>query len=182
MQEFSRWMLDTIRKEGASFNWMEEQRFELTASIKLTVSQLLEGKTAILVTDRKHKWFEHYVSSSINQLSRERPLIPIVDLGRLHYESENMNSATTIQMLIDLLELSYGSSYFFWYIGRGSDSSSEIAKRSSSSSLWIMNESYVGAIYLNTNDSKLDIKLLQLYRLFELSLNAALYGEVDVSK
>ncbi len=175
-------MLDAIRNEGASFNWIEEQRFEWTAITKHTVSQLLEGKTAILLTDERYKWFEHYISSSINSLTKERPLVSVVALDRLHYESVQMSSGQSMQMLLDLLELSFADRYFFWYIGKGSDPRSEIAKSSTNSTLWIMNEEYPNSIHLSSYDPKIDIELLQLYRLFELSLNAALFGEVEVDE
>jgi hypothetical protein len=174
------WMLEAIRAEGAMCNWVEESRFEFTASTMLAVSQIVEGKTIILITDRKRKWFEHYISSTLNQLSRERPLIPVVSLDRIYPEFDDMISGEALNMLLDLLELSFGENYFFWYIGKGSDPRSDIAKRSERSCLWLFDEEFGHAMRLRSYDPILDIKLMQLYRLFDLSLNAVLFGEVDV--
>lgn len=175
---FAKWMLDAIRAEGAGCNWVEEQRFEWTSATAILLTQILAGKTVVLITDVHRKWFQHYISQSINQLSKERPLIPIISLDRLYPEFDRMTGSETMQILIDLLELSYKGDYFFWYIGRGGDSRADIAKRSDQSCLWFMDETFVNAVQLRSSDPLLDIKLLQLYRLFDKALDAALFGEV----
>ncbi len=182
MQTFMKWMLETIRAEGAMCNWVEESRFEWTASTALAVSQIVEGKTVVLITDRRRKWLEHYISSNINLLSKERPLIPVISLDRIYPEFDNMTSGESMDMLLDLLELSFGENYFFWYIGKGNDPRSDIAKRSERSCLWLLDEEFGHAMRLRSYDPILDIKLLQLYRLFDLSLNAVLFGEVAVDE
>jgi hypothetical protein len=182
MQTFMKWMLETIRAEGASFNWVEENRFEWTASTALAVSQITAGKTVVLLTDHKRKWFEHYISITINQLANERPMIPIIALDRIYPEFDQMTSGEAMDMLTDMLDLSFGGNYFFWYIGKGNDPRSEIAKRSDESCLWLLDEEFGHAMNLGSYDPYLDIKLLQLFRLFDLSLSAVLYGEVDTDE
>ncbi len=180
MQTFMKWMLETIRAEGAMCNWVEESRFEWTASTMQAVSQIVEGKTVIVITDRKREWFSHYISASINQLSKDRPPIPVMRLERIYPEFDDMLGAGAVDMFLDLLSLSFGENYFFWYIGNGNDARSEIAKRSDRSCLWLFDESFGHAMQLRSYDPILDIKLMQLYRLFDLSLNAVLFGEVSV--
>ncbi|UFS61698.1 HobA family DNA replication regulator [Sulfurimonas sp. HSL-3221] len=182
MQSFMKWMLETIRSEGASFNWVEENRFEWTASTMLAVSQIVTGKTIVLVTDRKRKWFQHYISSTINQLSNDRPMVPLISLDRIYPEFDEMTSGDAMDMLADMLDLSFAGNYFFWYVGKGSDPRSEIAKRADNSCLWLLDEEFGHAMKLRSFDPYLDIKLLQLYRLFDLSLNAVLFGEVDADE
>lgn len=179
MQTFMKWMLETIRSEGASFNWVEENRFEWTASTMLAVSQIIEGKTIVLVTDSRRKWFQYYITTAINQLSNNRPMIPLASLDRLYPEFDEMTSGDAMDMLTDMLDLSFSGAYFFWYVGKGNDPRSEIAKRSDSSCLWLLDEDFGHAMKLRSYDPYLDIKLMQLYRLFDLSLNAVLFGEVD---
>jgi len=182
MQSFMKWMLETIRAEGASFNWVEEHRFEWTASTALAVNQIVAGKTIVLVTDRKRKWFQHYISTTINQLSNDRPMIPLISLDRIYPEFDQMTSGDAMKMLSDMLELSFGGNYFFWYVGKGNDPRSEIAKREDSSVLWLLDEDFGHAMKLRSYDPYLDMKMMQLYRLFELSLNAVLFGEVDADE
>ena len=85
-----------------------------------------------------------------------------------------------IDILDDMISLSYKENYIFWYIGKGEDRRSDIAKRRDSSYFWIFDEDFHIAFTMKSFDSHLDIKLLQLYRLFNASLNAAMFGEVDV--
>ncbi|MEJ2306111.1 MAG: HobA family DNA replication regulator [candidate division WOR-3 bacterium] len=62
------------------------------------------------------------------------------------------------------------------------DPRSEIAKRADNSCLWLLDEEFGHAMKLRSYDPYLDIKLMQLYRLFDLSLNAVLFGEVDTDE
>jgi hypothetical protein len=43
-----------------------------------------------------------------------------------------------------------------------------------------MDESFQNALRLRSFDPLIDIKLLQLYRLFDKTLGALLFGEIDV--
>lgn len=174
-----KWMLETIRAEGASFNWVEEHRFEWTTTTASAVNQIVAGKTIVLVTDRKRKWFQHYISTTINQLSNDRPMIPLISLDRIYPEFDQMTSGDAMKMLADMLELSFGGNYFFWYVGKGNDPRSEIVKRDDNSVLWLLDEEFGNAMKLRSYDPYLDMKMMQLYRLFELSLNAVLFGEVE---
>ena len=45
----------------------------------------------------------------------------------------------------------------------------------------MFDEDFNNAFTLKSYDKTLDIKLLQLYRLFDSSLNATMFGEVDAS-
>ena len=180
MQNFEKWMLDAIRSDGASLSWIEENRFEWTTIVELALSQVLEGKTIVLITDRERKWFEQYVGTSLNKLSSDRPLIPIVSIESLYPHYDEISGSKMIDMIDDLLLMSYQENYFFWYIGKGDDKRVDIAKRKDNSFLWIFDEDFHNAFTMKSYDGLLDIKLLQLFFLFNLSLSAALFGEVDV--
>jgi hypothetical protein len=179
-REYERWTLETIRADGAVLNWLEESRFEWSATTAQAISQILETKTVILITDHDRKWLEKYIISSINKTSKERPMIPIVSLHNLYPNYDHITGGAMIDMLEDMLKLSFNENYFFWYIGRGDDRRADIAKRSNSSYLWIMDEDFQNAMPLKSYDSMVDVKLIQLCRLFDHTLSAALFGEVDV--
>lgn len=179
MQSFEKWTLDAIRSDGASFSWLEEYRFEWTTIVELAISQIMEGKTIVLITDRERKWFESYIVSSINKLTTDRPIIPIVSIDSIYFHYDDISGAKMIDMLDDMLSITYKEDYFFWYIGKGEDKRVDIAKRKDNSLLWIFDEDFQNAFTMKSYDSQLDIKLLQLFTLFNLSLNAVLFGEVD---
>ncbi len=181
MQDFAQWSLDTIREEGGSLSWLEEQRFDWTTTTSHALEQILNGKTIILITDEKRKWFEQYIVSSLNSASLDRPLLPIVSIDSIYTHYNHINGGEMIDILDDMISISYKDNYFFWYIGSGDDKRSDIAKRKDNSYFWIFDEDFHNAFTLKSYDKKLDIKLLQLFGLFDASLNATMFGEVDVS-
>jgi hypothetical protein len=181
MEDFAQWSLDAIREEGGSLSWLEEQRFEWSKTTAFALEQILTGKTVILVTDEKRKWLENYILSSMNSVSLERPLIPIISIESIYTHYNSISGGEMIDIVDDMIALSYKNDYFFWYIGKGDDKRSDIAKRKDDSYFWIFDEDFNNAFTLKSYDPVLDIKLLQLYRLFDASLNAAMFGEVDAS-
>jgi hypothetical protein len=182
MQQFSKWMLETIRAEGAMLSWLEEQRFEWTATVAQAVGQIVQGKTVVLITDYERNWFESYITSSYNKPTLERPMIPIVSIDQFYPHYDHITGGEMIDMLDGMLEIAFKGDYFFWYIGKGDDRRSDIAKRSDNSLLWLMDEDFQNAMPLRSYDPQIDIKLVQLYRLFDATLGAALFGEIDVDR
>lgn len=181
MPDFAQWSLDAIREEGGSLSWLEEYRFEWSKTTAFALEQILSGKTIILITDEKRKWFEHYILSSLNGLLLERPMIPIISIDNIYTHYNSVSGGEMIDIIDDMISLSYKDDYFFWYIGKGDDKRSDIAKRKDESYFWIFDEDFNNAFTLKSYDTDLDIKLLQLYKLFDASLNAAMFGEVDAS-
>jgi hypothetical protein len=179
VSDFAQWSLDAIREEGGSLSWLEEQRFDWTTTTSQALEQILEAKTIILITDEKRKWFETYIINSINGATLDRPILPIVSIDSLYPHFSSVNGGEMLDIIDDMISMSYKDDYFFWYIGRGEDKRADIAKRKNNSYLWIFDEDFVNAFKLNSHDPILDIKLLQLFHLFDSSLNAAMFGEVD---
>lgn len=161
-------------------SWFEQHRFEWTPPVANAMDQMMEGKSIILITDHDRQWFAHYITSSLNKRSQDRPMIPVVCIDALYPHYDHISGGESIDMLVDMLDITYKGDYFFWYIGRGDDRRADIAKRSANSLLWIMNENFQNALILQSYDPLIDIKLLQLYRLFDKTLNAVLFGEINV--
>ena len=181
MQDFKEWTLDAIREEGSSFSWLEEQRFDWSTTTAQALEQIINGKTIILITDQSRKWFEQYILSYINTAKQDRPLLPIVSIDSMYQHYNSINGGEMIDVVEDMISLAHKDDYFFWYIGKGDDKRADIAKRRDNSYFWIFDEEYLNAFNLKSYDKSLDIKLLQLYRLFDASLNGAMFGEVDVN-
>jgi len=179
--DFAQWSLDAIREEGGSLSWLEEQRFEWAKTTALALEQILNGKTIILITDDKRKWLENYILTSLNNTSMERPLIPIIGIDAIYSHYNLISGGDMIDIVDGMIALSYKDDYFFWYIGDGEDKRSDIAKRKDDSYFWIFDEDFNNAFTLKSYDKNLDIKLLQVYKLFDASLNATMFGEVDAS-
>jgi len=179
--DFAQWSLDAIREEGGSLSWLEELRFNWTTTTSHALEQILRGKTIILITDEKRKWLENYIVTNINSISMERPPIAVIGIDNIYPHYNNVSGGEMIDMVDDMIAQSYKNDYFFWYIGKGEDKRSDIAKRQDNSYFWIFDEDFNNAFTLKSYDKLLDIKLLQLYKLFNASLNATMFGEVDAS-
>lgn len=180
MRQFDQWTLETIREEKSAMSWFEEQRYKWIPQIITAMDQIMLGRTIVLVTDHERRWFAHYIIETINKKLKERPLIPIVCLDALYPHLEKFNNQDT-DILSDMLDISFKGEYFFWYIGRGGDEQkADIVKRTDHPLMWIMDENYPNALPLQSYDSHIDIKLLQLYRLFDKTLAAVLFGEINV--
>ena len=173
--------MDAIREEGGSLSWLEEHRFEWSKTTANALEQILNGKTVILITDEKRKWLENYILTSINAINLDRPMIPILSIDSIYTHYNSVSGGAIIDLVDDMIAQSYKNDYFFWYIGKGDDKRSDIAKRNDESYFWIFDEDFNNAFTLKSYDSSLDIKLLQLYKLFNASLNAAMFGEVDAN-
>lgn len=181
MQTLTEWTLDAIRDEGASFSWLEEFHFEWSAITTRAIEQIISGKSIILITDNEHKWFERYIIATINKASKERPIVTVTKMDQMYYYFDDIADNTQMLDLIDnMLDLSFNGSYFFWYVGKSDDKRAEIAKKHDNSYLWVIDEEYPNSIMVKSYDKHVDIKLLQLYLLFDKTLSAVLYGELDI--
>ena len=79
-----------------------------------------------------------------------------------------------------MLEISYPNGYYIWYIGKGDHPFTKIAYRNDDNFLWLMDEEAQNSFHLRGADPILDIKLLQLYKLFDETLSAVLFGELEL--
>ncbi len=180
MKELLAWTLEAIRNEESDFSWMEEYRYEWSPLVKSAISQILEGKTVLVMTDEQHQWFGRYIISSVNDLRKNRPLLPVYNLGECFPNIDAVKSTQDIQLLEDMFDISYPNGYYIWYIGKGDHPYTKMAYRNEDSFLWIMDEEVQNSFSFRSSDPLLDIKLLQLYKLFDATLSAALFGDLEL--
>ncbi len=79
-----------------------------------------------------------------------------------------------------MFSLSMGKGCLFWYIGRSDDVRARLPKKSDGSFLWILDEELQNSFHLRSGDDLLDLKLMHLARLFDKSIDAAMFGEIDL--
>ncbi len=180
MQQLLKWTLETIREEESCFSWMEEYRYEWAPLVKSAVSQVVDGKTVLIVTDESHKWFAKYILNAINDLGKHRPLLPFYQLEEHFPNLQNINTTQEIQLLEDMLDISYPNGYYIWYIGKGDHPYTKLAYRNHDNFLWVLDEEVQNSFALRSSDTLLDLKLLQLYKLFDSTLTVALFGDLDI--
>ena len=178
MQQFLKWTLEQIRKEGSMMSWMEEKRFEWVPLAASMLKNLLDGHTFIVLSDDEREWFVHYVTRAINGSKQHRPLIPFVSLHSVYPNLNHIKNKEDIELLENLLLQLFPAGYTFFYIGNNNDMKMQIAKRKDDSFVWVMDEHLQNSFYLQTSDDSLDIKLIQLFKLLDKSIDAMLFAEV----
>ncbi len=180
MRQLLDWTLETIRSENSDFSWMEEFRFEWTPLVKSVVSRLIDGQTMLVMSDNKRRWFKNYVLSRINDTTRDRPFFPVFDMKGIYPNIDTLNRTEDMDILNDMLSISFPEGYFIWYIGDGDHSSSKFAFSRDDSYLWLIDKELPESFILSGSDPLLDIKLIQLYKLLDKTIEAILFGEVDI--
>ncbi len=182
MQQLLNWTLETIRHEESCFSWMEEYRYDWTPLVKSAVSKLLSGQTMLIVTDEESRWFSRYISTRINALDSGRPLLSCYSLLSVFPNLVSMVTTQEIEILEDMLDISYPNGYFIWYIGKGDHPFTKLIFRNDENFMWVLDEQMPNSFALRSSDPLLDIKLLQLYKLFNLTIDAALFGDLDLDE
>ena len=106
--------------------------------------------------------------------------MPFYELADCFSHLKKLNSSQDLQLLGDMLDISYPNGYYIWYIGKGEHPYTKLAYRLDNSFLWIFDEEVQNSFTLRSSDKQLDIKLIQLYKLFDKTLFSAIFGELDL--
>ncbi len=179
-KDFSTWTLEQIRAKGSSMSWMEERRFDWVPLVAVAIERLVNARTLLVVTDREREWFARYTLSKLNKFDTQRPLLPIISLGTVFPYMDKISDSEQLEILENMLSLAFPNDYMFFYIGKGSDPRAQIAKAKQDSLMWLFDETAQNTFTLNSKDEELDIKLIQLLTLFDKSIDAILFSEVDI--
>jgi len=179
VQKFLKWTLDNIRKESSMMSWMEEKRFEWVPLNVSMLKNLITGHTIVVVADDDREWFCNYMLSDINKLSKNRPLLPFVSLKSIYPNLASLKTKEDIELLENMLFQAFPHGYTYFYIGKNNNIKMQIAKRRDDSFIWVMDEQLQNSFFLSSGDENLDIKLIQLYKLLDKSIDALLFAEVD---
>lgn len=177
MNDFLAYTLENIRNGGAFMTWMESRRLEWAPLMAARLKYLLEGHTFILMCDEERSWYEEYFLKNINAKA-SRPMLPFVSLNSIC--RKKIQSQEDISLLNDLLELTFPNGYIYFYIGSAVDKKAQIAKSKDDSLLWLFDEQLQNSFYLNSKDKDLDMKLISLFKLLDVSLDAILFSKVSL--
>jgi hypothetical protein len=180
MQTLLEWTLDSIREESSDFSWMEERRHDWVPLVGAVLRRMMDGEVVLLFSDSKRHWFEEYILNAINEISKDRPFLPVQSLQGVFPDIQRLETSTELTLMEDMLDIAYPQGYFIWYIGEGNHPHTKLAYHKENNFLWMINDEIAGSFPLKESDPLLDIKLIQLYRLFDKSLEAALYGQVEL--
>ena len=179
MQQLLAWTLETIRSQDC-FSWMEERRYDWTPLVRSAMAQLMEGKSILVATDERRAWFGRYIVDHINVQENNRPFFPVFPLTDIFPHIQTFSNVQTLALAEDMLDIAFPSGYFIWYIGKSDHGVMKLAHRRDNSFLWILDETIADSFYVRENDAMLDIKLLQLFSLFDKTLNEVFFGDLDL--
>lgn len=175
-----KWSLDAIRGSGKEFSWLEERRLEWAPLLSSRLRYLIDGVPFIIICDEDREWFESYFLHSINRKNSHRPILPFISLKSVYPKLNDINSKEEINLLDDMLGISFPNGYLYFYIGKSSSKLCAIAKNRPSSYMWLFDEQAENSFYLSSNDENLDFKLLSMFKLFDRTIDAVLFGRVEL--
>jgi len=183
LQEFTNWTVKTIREDKYIGSWLEERKFDWIPLVSKTLLNIIDsGKTVLVVSDEQRDWFLKYILSNINKDPNQRPLLPFFDFECAAHNFSNISKESDVELIQDMLDLSFPNGYIFWYIGKSSSKKAVLPKVTNNSFLWLFDEDVPNSFVLKSTDETLDMKLLQLYRLFNKTLDATLFAQIEVDK
>jgi len=180
MKSILDWTLQTIREEDSSFSWMEECRYDWVPVIQSSVKKILEGQTILILTDESRSWYARYIANKINNLENKRPFLPIYTLKSMFPNLDKMKNTEDLDLFEDMLNISYPNGYFIWYIGSADSVYTKFVFRNDENLLWIIDGDVPNSFYLKKGGTSLDIKMIQLFKLFNKTIDASLFNEINI--
>lgn len=180
MQDIVSWTTQTLRRDESRLTWLEERKFEWIPLIKRVLQRIFNGESLILVTDKDREWFSNYVIFSINK-SSNRPYVPILGINVLFPQVDrNCKDEIEISLINDYLDNIFSQGYFFWYVGKNDALRAKLALSREDCFLWMFDTELQNSFTLQSVDSLVDIKLMQMYRIFNLTIEAAMFGQISL--
>lgn len=171
---FANWTLELAREDGIAMGWFEERRFDWCQIAYRFVENIINGHTIILCSDSQKRWFCEYILQTIN-INKGRPLLPIINLESMLPRYNDLH----LQLIEDVLEISFNDKYTIWYIGHANHKLVKLATDHQHSFVWGFDGSLHTAFNMNSNDNNSDIKLLQLFKILDKTIDAMMFNEIN---
>lgn len=170
---FANWTLELVREDGIAMGWLEERRFDWCQIAYRFVDNIINGYTIVVCSDSHRKWFCEYILQTINT-NKGRPLIPILSLESMlpRYQETNLD------LIDDMLDVAFGGKYIIWYIGHTNHKLVKLAIEHPNSFIWVFDGSLHTAFNINSKDPNSDIKLLQLFKVLDKTIDALMFDEI----
>lgn len=172
---FANWTLGILRKgDDMALSWLEERRFDwCEVAYHFIYNVIVKGSSVILCTDSKRAWFGEYILQNINK-AKSRPLLPIFYMNSILPHSTELGT----QLIEDMFNISF-KNHIIWYIGRTDNKLATLAIEHSNSFIWAFDSNLHTAFHLDSNESNVDIKLLQLFAMLDKSIDAIMFNELE---
>lgn len=175
-QLFADWTLRLLRRgeNALALSWLEERRFEwCSPAYRFIHSVIAKGSAIILCTDAKRAWFGEYILQHIN-IAKSRPLLPIFYVNSILPYSADLDT----QIVEDMFHIAF-KNHIVWYIGRTDNKLATLAIEQQNSFIWAFDSNLRETFRLDSNESNIDIKLLQLFFVLDKSIDAIMFDELE---
>ena len=180
-QKFLNWLGDTIREEEFIDSWLDSRKSELLPFFSKTITNILNGNSVIIFTDKDRDWFLSYIISTINNNYQNRPMLPFLDIRALIPDIDKIKRDIDIEYIKDYLDIILPNGYQFIYIGKAQDKRIKIVQAMEDSFIIAFDDELPKSFYLSSLDKSLDIKLMQIFKLFNITISEALFDNIDVT-
>jgi hypothetical protein len=174
------WTKETIKNDKAFDSWLGERVLEWVPLCDDVISSLMEGVPFLVTTDRQRDWLTHYIVDNVNSISNNRPFVPIYSLTSLIPYSHKTDKIEYLDMIEDMLDITFNGNYKYWYIGKENSNIYNLVKRKEGSFVWLMDSEVRNSFYIKSYDDKLDLKLVTLFKLFNKTITASMFGEITL--
>ncbi len=175
--DLNRFVIDYIRKH--SIKWMEERRLDFVPLLSPFLSQIIEGKSILIVTDEEREWYATYLINKINSFNEFKPsFLPVFELKKTVPQITMARHPEQFDLIEDMLSIAF-EDYIFWYIGKETNLL-KFARRKDHSFFWIMDNDLSRNFYLKSIDKNLDKKLLDLADIVNECIKSAILGEIEI--
>ncbi len=175
-----RWTFDEINKDRERFAWLEPKRVEWSLLLAVKLRNLLDGVSFLFFTDSDREWFGEYLLKKINPRNNHRPILPFFNIRTLYPRVDEITSMEDFALVDDLLSLSFPNGFVYFYVGKPAGRFVQFVRSHDNSYLWLLDEVDENGFTLSSTDEWLDVKLLSLFSIFDKSINAALFGKLDI--
>ena len=173
------WTKNIIKSDKALDKWLDERVLEWIPLCDEAISSLMKGTPFLVVTDRERDWFNYYIINNINNISNNRPFIPVYSLMSFIPFSHKTNKIEYLDMIEDMLEITFKGDYKFWYIGKEDSNIYKLVQRKEDSFVWLFDTEARNTFYIKSYDEKLDSKLMTLFKLFDKTITASMFQEIE---
>ena len=174
------WTKEVVRNDKSLNNWFGDRIYEWVPLCDNAIKSIMNGVTYLVVTDRPRDWFNYYIVNNINKISNNRPFVPIYSLMSLVPNSHKTGKIEELDVVEDMLDITFRGEYRYWYIGTEDSNIYKLIKRREDSFVWMFDKEGSGdTFFLKSYTDDLDMQLTDLFRLFNKTLTASMFGEIE---
>jgi hypothetical protein len=108
-------------------------------------------------------------------------MLPFLDFKALVSNIDKIDTDADIEYVTDYLDICLPNGYQFMYIGKAQDKRIKLPNKREDSFMIAFDDELPRSFYLSSLDASLDTKLLQIFKLFNLTISETLFGNIDIS-